>query len=349
MLGLPYVKPSPLLLTSGADWEYQPDPSLKQKLKKEIKEHYKHFILKKSDKTSIPIYFFLSGAGTGKSRNAGEFHQTAMNCLSANEDKELIARIKDAYVFHVSYENGTSLRPGENAFEAVGTRMLFQLLRGKMYFDKVLSKYKPPDPLSVISLITKHQNRDLKDITVILVVDSLQQVMVHEDDGLDKDSEFYRTLSSIGDLALNEIFLLPCCTCTITSSVENVVALTHRNHVYLPVASLKPPEYRQENKVIPVFENKDIMNILVEDCGGHGRALEVLSECMAGRSIDNCNIDNLMNDLRFRLTNRYREAIWNSSSDARAVARAILTRSFLDANKFVPGTKKSQTNLFRVA
>lgn len=82
------------------------------------------------------------------------------------------------------------------------------------------------------------------------------------------------------------------------------------------------------------------MDILVEDCGGHGRALEVLSECIAGHSIDNCNIDNLMNDLHFRLTDRYKEAIWNFRSDIKAIARAILTRSLLDIDKFVPRTKK---------
>ena len=341
MLGLAYMKPLPLLNTAGSDWEYQPDISLKQTLKMEIKEHYKQVVLGKFDKTNIPIYLFLSGAGTGKSRNASEFHKTAINCLSANEDEELLARIKDAYVFHVSYENGTNLRPKEDdPLRAVGSRMLFQLLREEMSLNDVLFRYEAPFPMSVVSLVAKHENRDMKDITVILVVDGMQELMVHENDGLDKNSAFYRTLSSIGDLGLEKIFLMPCCTCTITSSIESVVALSHRKRVYLPVASLKPPEYRQGKNLVPVFEKKDIMNILVEDCGGHGRALEVLSECMAGRSIDNCNFDNLMHDLRVRLTDRYKEAIWKSRSDAKAIARAILTRSLLDIDKPVPKTEK---------
>jgi hypothetical protein len=121
--------------------------------------------------------------------------------------------------------------------------MLLQLLGDKMNIDDVLFRYESPYPSSVISLIAKHQKRALKDITVILVVDGMQQLMVHENDGLNKDSDFYRTPSSIGDLGLNGIFLMPCCTCTITSSIENVVVLSHRKRVYLPVASLKPPEY----------------------------------------------------------------------------------------------------------
>src|SRR6185369_15242937 len=115
MLGLPYVKPEPLLYTSGANWEYQPHPSLKQILRRELKDHYENFILGRIDKLNLPLYLFLSGAGTGKSRNANEFHQTAITCLSEPEDKELLTRIKEAWVFLVSYESGTTLRSEESS------------------------------------------------------------------------------------------------------------------------------------------------------------------------------------------------------------------------------------------
>jgi hypothetical protein len=334
------MKPEPLLRTSGANWEYQPDPTLKEILQKEIREHYESFLQGKRDKSNIPLYLFLSGAGTGKSRNASEFHQTAISCLSTSKDKDLLARIKDAYVFHVSYENGTSLRPNEDPFMAIGSRMLFQLLREEMVFDEVRSRYEPPHPLSVLSLVAKYRNRDLKDITVILIVDSMQQLMLSIDDGLKEDSVFYHTMTSFADLGLNNIFLLPCITSTIAGSVEKALKFSHRKRAYLPVSSLKPPTYRQGNRVILVFERKEIMDTLVEDCGGHGRALEVLSECMAGRSIDNCNVNNLMNDFRLRLTDRYIEAIQNTGRDARAIARAVLTRTLIDVDKPVPRTEK---------
>ncbi|GET03519.1 crinkler (CRN) family protein, putative [Rhizophagus clarus] len=338
--GLLYVKPAPLLLSTGANWEYQPDPTLKEILQKAVRGHYESFLQGNIDKSHIPLYLFLSGAGTGKSRNANEFYQTAISCLSVSKDKDLLARIKDAYVFHVSYENGTSLRPGEDPFLAIGTRMLAQLLREEMSFEEVRLTYEPPSPLSVVSLVAKYRNRDLKDVTVILVVDAMQQIMSSPDDGLKEDSDFYRTMSSVGDLGLQNVFLLPCVTSTITCSVEKALKFSHRKRVYLPVSSLKPPMYRQGNKIIPVFETKEMMDILVEDCGGHGRALEALHDCMAGRSIVNCNVDNLMNDLRFILTDNYREAIQNAGRDTRAIARAILTRTLLDVDKPVPKTEK---------
>ncbi|RHZ89178.1 hypothetical protein Glove_18g27 [Diversispora epigaea] len=82
--GLPYVKPEPLLYNSGANWEYQPDPSLKQILRSELKNHYENFILRHFDKANLPLYLFLSEAGTRKSRNTNEFHQTAI-IISRNE------------------------------------------------------------------------------------------------------------------------------------------------------------------------------------------------------------------------------------------------------------------------
>ena len=59
MLGLPYVKPQPLLYTSGSNWEYQPDPSLKQILRDALKKHYKNFTLGRFDFQYISFFLGL--------------------------------------------------------------------------------------------------------------------------------------------------------------------------------------------------------------------------------------------------------------------------------------------------
>ncbi|CAG8513854.1 7023_t:CDS:2, partial [Paraglomus occultum] len=264
--GLPYMKPEPLLYTSGANWEYQPHPSLKHILRRELKNHYTNFLSGRFDKMMIPLYLFLSGAGIGKSRNANEFHQTAITCLSEPEDTELLTKIKEAWVFHVSYENGTTLRSEESSpYLAVGTRMLLQLLREKMGLYKIIQTYEPVDPEDVMTLVAKYHNRDLKDITAILVVDGMQQLMDNKDDGFKSDSRFYQTLSSIADFAFKGIFLIPVCTSTITGPVDGTLKYSHRKRVYLPVASLEPPNYRQDQSLVPVFGNDEITKTLVED------------------------------------------------------------------------------------
>ncbi|CAG8455748.1 11633_t:CDS:2 [Acaulospora colombiana] len=264
-----------------------------------------------------PEPLLYTSAGTGKSRNANEFHQTAITCLSAQEDEELLTRIKEAWVFHVTYENGFDLREDESRpYHAIGTRMLFQLLREKMTLNKIIETYEPPDPLDVVTLIAKHYNQDLKNITVILVVDGMQQLMVNKDDNLRSDSSFYKTLTSVADLAFCGTFVIPVCTSTITEPID-------------------------VNGLVPVFKNDEITNILVEDCGGHGRALEVLNDCLAGRNIEECNVNTLMNDLRSKFTEKYRDAIFHSAEDARPIARAMLTRRILNRYKPIPKTQKT--------
>ncbi|CAG8440772.1 12122_t:CDS:2, partial [Acaulospora colombiana] len=204
--------------------------------------------------------------GTGKSRNANEFHQTAISYLSEPEDTELLTKIKEAWVFH------------------------------KMDLEEIIETYEPATPV----------------------------LMVNKDDGLKEDSHFYQTLSNIADSAFKGIFIIPICTSTITGPVEGSLKYSHRKRVYLPVASLEPPNHRQDHGLVPVFKDDEITKILVEDCGGHGRTLEALNDCLAGRNIEECNLNTLNSELHFKLTERYRDAIFGSVEDTRPVARAMM-------------------------
>lgn len=134
-----------------------------------IKSHFNAFFQGYRDKSTIPLYLFLCGAGTGKSRNAQEFQQSPASCLGLAEDKELKVRIKTAWACHVSFENGTSPSETESsAIHAIGTRMLSQLPHKGL--DEVMRDYVEPHPLDVLRLVATHTGQDLKDATVVLVV-----------------------------------------------------------------------------------------------------------------------------------------------------------------------------------
>ncbi|KAG0330716.1 hypothetical protein BG000_011552 [Podila horticola] len=309
--GLPYQMPGPLLRTSD-----------------------------RRDKSTMPLYLFLSGAGTGKSRNAQEFHRSALNCLTEEDDPDLTDGIRKAWVFHVTLENGISpsAKELEDPIRAIGSRMLLQLLPGKELHD-ILDDYEEPRPIQVLGLVARGYDQDLKSATVILVVDGLQSFMTGPEDGHNKDSAFYRALTHIGDLALGEVFLMPCCTATVTSPVEKALAFTHRNCVVLPVASLKSPHIEKDGLSMAVFEEQDhIIKVFVSDCGGHGRALECLHQVLETRGND--NVESLMNGLFLKLRGRYSEVFLMLSTTAQAMARAILTRVQLDPDKPLAGTDK---------
>ncbi|KAF9372310.1 hypothetical protein CPB97_001349 [Podila verticillata] len=216
--------------------------------------------------------------------------------------------------------------------------MLLQLLPGKELYN-VLEDYEEPHPNQVLGLVARNSGQDLKSATVILVVDGLQSFMTDPKDGHNKDSAFYRALTRIGDLALGEIFLMACCTATVTSPVEKTLEFTHRNRVVLPVASLTSPHIEIDGLSTAIFDERDhIIKVLVSDCGGHGRALECLHQVVETRG--NGNVESLMNGLHLKLQGHYSEAFLMSSSTAQAMARAIMTRAQLDPDKPLAGTDK---------
>jgi hypothetical protein len=129
--GLPCLPPNPGILSDspGRVWDYQTSPELIGTVLRDEVEHINWHL----DKMTIPLYLFLSGAGTGKSRNACELDNSANRCFNGtySEKKDDLAEwLKDPFVFHVTFENGTSIQTGElDPWRAIGSRMLFQVLR----------------------------------------------------------------------------------------------------------------------------------------------------------------------------------------------------------------------------
>ncbi|GJJ77568.1 hypothetical protein EMPS_09927 [Entomortierella parvispora] len=338
--GLPYQEPGPLLRTAGQDWTYQPHPALYDELLPTIRDHFDNFSKGLRDKSNIPLYLFLSGAGTGKSRNAQEFHHSARLCLTEN-DQELQNKIGHAWVFHVTLENGTSVSERElnDPIHAIGIRMLQQLLPGKDIYE-VQREYVEPHPMDVLDLIAHNAGLKKELATVILVVDGLQSFMSDPKDGRDKKSAFYRSLTSIRDLAIKSVFMMVCCTATVTSPIEKALATSHSKRVVLPLASLESPRTQEGDISVPVFDEDDhIIKVLVKDCGGHGRALESLQLAITTAGED-YTIESLMRILHYRLHDLYSEAFLMTSCTAQAIARAVLTRTLLDPNKLLAGTDK---------
>jgi hypothetical protein len=87
------------------------------------------------DKTYIPTYFYLGGAGTGKSRHASEFASSVQNAIPLCNKHPLYPELEQRfkaplYVFNISFDNGTPLTVEERSdpWNAIGVRMLDQLL-----------------------------------------------------------------------------------------------------------------------------------------------------------------------------------------------------------------------------
>jgi hypothetical protein len=294
--GIKYRVPDSLLETSGKDWVFQPHPKLYEVLGTNVLEHYAYYKSNKMDKTYIPAYLYLGGAGTGKSRHASEFASSIQEAIELHVQHplyhELAQRLKTLFVFHVSFENGTPFTAEEmsNPWGAICSRMLHQLLDEP--FEDIRDRYIA-DPADVFELIAAAENVDLYDeFTGILVVDGIQKAFVEHDDGKNKNSTFYGLLGQIGGLSLmkrrrskpeggklrSAPFIMTCVTATCFGPIQGFLADSHRKCVYLPLNRLNAPTWKKDNS--PVLNNSPTTRLLVNDVGGHARAIEFVGLAM---------------------------------------------------------------------
>ena len=152
----------------------------------------------------FPPISIWRGAGTGKSRHGLEFASSVQEAIKLRTQHplydELAQGLEKAFIFHISFENGTSLTAEEmsNSWNAIGIRMLHQLLSEPI--QDIRSQYVA-DPSTVFQLVAAAENVDLyDDFTGILVVDGIQKVLT--DGGRNKNSIFNGLLNQISDLSL---------------------------------------------------------------------------------------------------------------------------------------------------
>ncbi|CAG8580579.1 16609_t:CDS:2 [Acaulospora morrowiae] len=309
---LKYRDPQPLLKGSGSSWDFQASESLKKELKDAISDHFKHWKAGRCDKMTIPQYFIIAGAGEGKSRTAQELPKLLIECTN---DVDLQNRLRSALVFNLSFENETKLIWMIETYcsYAIGNRMLFQLLQqpGESW-DAYVDRYNVV-PGDVLRRVAKHRDQELNDLNVIVILDGLQVAM-------NKKYFFHDCISVLGILSLLGPFIITCCTTTIIMPTFRFSDYSQWR-VFLPVTSLQPPRINGN----PVFVDNPVMKMLINDMGGHGRALEALEESISGKDLDNIRFIDLINDVRSNLSKKYQG--WLSKTIClKPVLRIILSR-----------------------
>jgi hypothetical protein len=71
--------------------------------------------------------------------------------------------------------------------------------------------------------------------------------------------------------------------------------------------------------------NNSVIKLLVGDCDGQGRSLEILYDSLTKKNIDDCKINDFMTTLQNELKSRYILAFSYNNEEAKQIIRAILT------------------------
>jgi hypothetical protein len=330
---LEYLSPEPLLKTSGSTWDFQASDDLKEPLRTTVTRYYEDYLERRLEKSTTPLFFMIAGAGEGKSRSANELPSILREEFASHA--ELKSRFKNALVFNISFENGTKLDPlqEDSAESAISKRMLFQLNKYRGGWMEARRTYPDISPDHVLSKIAKHRKVQPKSLTVIIVIDGMQAAIRNENDGRDKSSLFYSCMTVLNNFATSGPFVIACCTATLSRPFHVFVSSSHQKRVFLPISPLSPPQRQGK----PVFANSNLVNMLINDMGGHGRALEALDEALRDKDVDNINFLTIAEGIRAKLSDLYGEWI-SQTSYLKPVLRVILTQARVRANEIVPGT-----------
>ncbi|CAG8650524.1 1473_t:CDS:2 [Funneliformis mosseae] len=317
--GLYYQEPDMLLKTSGALWEFQTPAGFKEIFQNELFDHYRYWRNGQIDKTYIPLYFLLSGAGTGKSRTATELPRLAKKYAEDIDNADLKKALEKPFVFNISFENGTPLNLKEEKAptQAIALRMLHQLLGKTTAWDTIMRKYIA-SPSDVLNLILIYHKISRQDMTIFLIVDGLQTALQGGKDSHNKSSFFNNCMTVLSGIARQRggPFVIACCAATITT-----------------------PYKREHGVLMQVFPSHPIIEMLINDMGGHGRALETLQDVLVHyKDLDVVNFTDLINDIRTKLQDRYSEWIVAGSQILIPVLRIILSHQVVDSTIPFPGT-----------
>ena len=307
-----------------------------------VTTHYNDYKQGRIDKKTMPLYIILGGAGTGKSRHANEFHRTVCSSLDLADpaSKVLADQLKNAWVFHVSFENGTEIQPQErqNPISAIAARMILQLLDSDMdqlSIDDIYARYSPESlhPKTVLKLLSRHYPS--QQTTVILVVDGMHNL-------IDSETQSYvhleRALTQLGSfahtLSREKMFVLVCCTSVLSVPIRNAMRRSNRLRIYLPVEPIQSPTINGQ-PVTDVLKNRPALKQAEEDCGGHGRALEIFYEQVNQQPA--MSISKLMHLIELSLRRKY-ETAFPAKFPIVQIVKAVLGHKCLAEQDFIPGT-----------
>lgn len=235
----------------------------------------------------------------------------------------------------------------------IAARLIKQIKRYTL--PKIYSHGDLPEPLEILKAVARTDGKDFfTEWSAVIIVDDLDRSLKHNERLLES------VLSCLGNITRSGAFILICVTSTLYQPLMDYQDTSGQSIIDLPVSPLiQSPQITNPatNKSVSIFdENNIILSLLMEDCGGHGRALEALylstMHAVGGQinainydifplSFDTTqsNIDELIRATTTRIKNYYGPFLtWFTNEELICVLRAIIGRRPLALTETIPGT-----------
>jgi hypothetical protein len=304
-----------------------------ESLQQGLQEYYSFWKNKDTlDKNTTRIFLVLSGPGLGKSRLLEELHQLAYDAIP-DQNPELKNLLKSALTFKVCFENGSPYTDEDSgdSSEIVGDRMMYLFSDETSFLDFRLRYRK--QHFTIIEALN-HISNSNQNRAVFLLIDGIQQVG-------DKLMDVVRSVCShmTKYTKATKLFLIPVFSATIYDPFKKPL-----NWKSPQVRVFLYPHLINGHQIIQ--HHLPWVRTLVDDTGGHGRALEALLATLRSWHVDESFDTNresdpnffssILSDFRHNLRMSYQN--WNNPLLAPVLKCIVARKPFSSAiDEVMPG------------
>ena len=336
----------------GSTWEFQfPEDWISQMVEDDkLKNHFEYWQKGITDKQGHFFWFISGGPGSGKSRCLDEFPKILRAAVSRMPNcEDFRKRLDDMCVFKFSFENGKKSRGGIPDIAMLPAHMAYQLQESSMSWP-AFSQSRVAENMTfdvvVDRLLTIRQAVTVRDLTILILIDSLQEAT----------DALLNIVSMICDLTNAAApFVMVACSATVQIPIRDFLKTSGQHFIYLtPPPISEPFQIAMMCDSLPT-ENRLLAKIMIQDMGGHGRALEYLFQIFVSRLSAASKPSVLMGAVKESL--RYAYPGWNpfkasSRAQVESLIMAIVCGQKLTLYDTIPGTDLTvdrivQVGLFR--
>ena len=247
-------------------------------------------------------------------------------------------------IFKISFDGFKRCRGSTPATALIPAHMAYQLQESPLSWVEFC--WSPAAQSMTFETVVKHLLKihdvaSARELTILLLIDSLQAA----------GDALPTLLSNICDLTNSSIpFVMIACSSSLQIPIRDFLCCSGQLYISLtPPPISEPQEIANVCKRLASHEDRLMAKLMIQDMGGHGRALEYLQQLFDRYVLASVLPSKIMNEVKVYIKAAY--SGWNPirlRAEAAALLTAILEQTKLSLHSIIPGTERTVDQILQV-